>query len=383
MENAESARNLEYSIKQKTGSHRDRNQSRIMAHLIDNSKGYNAFIAAHVPAWHNLGKIFTNDITTQDALKEGGLDYEVIKLPNRHTLPSGEIIISDDSFFTLRTDVNKILGSRLGKDYTVMQNAEALDVVDEILQSGRAKIETAGVIDEGRKAFICLKVDKSIYVGGNQDEILQYVLIATSHDGTMSITATPTNIRVVCNNTLSAALGKASGAIRIRHTTNAKGKLYEAAKVLNLISTNTEANTDNYNRMKSIKIAQETMFSYFGNIFCTPDEIKQFQNGLQVNDVLSTRKQNILTEVATFANTGIGQSMTVDADGSLNMWTAYNAITGYFTGKKYRDADMRANSLLFGYTADVIQKAGQLALQPEKIKPMHKTVSKFTEFQLN
>ncbi|HUN04321.1 MAG TPA: DUF932 domain-containing protein, partial [Niabella sp.] len=228
-------------------------------------------MAAHVPAWHNLGKIFTTDITTQDALKEGGLDYEVIKLPNRHTLPSGEIIISDDSFFTLRTDVNKILGSRLGKDYTVMQNADALDVVDEVLQSGRAKIETAGVIDDGRKAFICLKVDNSIYVG-EQDEIKQYVLIATSHDGTMSITATPTNIRVVCNNTLSAALGKASGAIRIRHTTNAKGKLYEAAKVLNLISHNSDANTDNYNRMKSIKISRETMFSYFGNIFCTPDE---------------------------------------------------------------------------------------------------------------
>lgn len=351
-----------------------------MAHLIDNSKGFNAFVAFQQPAWHGLGEIFTEKLTTIQALTKGGLDYTVLKLPNIHLLPNGSELISDDSFFTVRTDVNKVLGSRLGKDYEVLQNIEALNVVDEILQSGRATIETAGAINEGRKAFVCLKVDKSIFVG-NDDEIRQYVLIATSHDGSMSITAMPTNVRVVCNNTLSAALRGAKGAIKIRHTSRAAERLQEAAKVLNLISMNTEVNAENYNKMKGIEISKADLMNYFGNIFCTPAEISDLQAGKKFDQVLSTRKQNIIAEVAAYANRGMGQSVALNGKDGLNMWYAYNAVTGYTARKKYSSVDDRANSMLFGSAAATIQDAGVLALAPEKIQPLHKI--DFTGLNLN
>lgn len=343
-----------------------------MAHLIDNSKGFNAFVAYQAPAWHGLGEIFTEPLTTLQALERGGLDYTVIKLPNVHMMPNGEEIISEDSFFTCRTDVNKVLGSRLGKDYEVLQNIEALNIVDEILQSGRATIETAGAINEGRKAFICLKVDKSIIVGSN-DVVDQYVLIATSHDGSMAITATPTNVRVVCNNTLTAALNGAKGAIKIRHTQNANMRLAEAARVLNLISDNTNINTENYNKMKAIAISKQDLMDYFGNLFCTPQEIKTIQAGNKMQEVLSTRKINQLLEVSSFANTGVGQAAALNGADGLNMWYAYNAVTGYVTRKKYSSASDRANSMLFGSAATMIEDAGVLALAPEKIIPMRKT----------
>lgn len=341
-----------------------------MAHLIDNSKGFNAFVAFQAPAWHGLGEIFTEKITTIAALQRGGLDYTVLKLPNIHMMPDGSEIISEDSFFTCRTDVNKVLGSRLGKDYEVLQNIEALNVVDEILQSGRATIETAGAIDEGRKAFICLKVDQSIIVGNN-DVTNQYVLIATSHDGSMSITATPTNVRVVCNNTLSAALRGAKGAIKIRHTVNANSRLNEAAKVLKLIADNTQANTDNYNAMQQTIITPTQMFNYFGNVFCTDQEIKDIQAGNNPKVVLSTRKQNVMAEVLSFAQRGIGQAEALNGK-DLNMWYAYNAVTGYITKKKYSSVSDRANSMLFGSAAATIQDAGVLAAEPSKIQPMNK-----------
>lgn len=343
-----------------------------MAHLIDNSKGFNAFVSFQQPAWHGLGKTFTEKLTTIQALEQGGLNYTVLKLPNIHCLPNGEELISEDSFFTVRTDVNKVLGSRLGNTYEVLQNIEALNVVDEILQSGRATIETAGAINEGKKAFICLKVDKSIIVGSN-DVVNQYVLIANSHDGSMAITATPTNIRVVCNNTLTAALQGAAGAIKIRHTAKANDRLQEAAKVLNLISRNTDINTENYNHMKSIEISKADLMNYFGNIFCTPQEIKDMQTGKRMNEVLSTQKQNILSDVASFAARGIGQADALNGKDGLNMWYAYNAVTGYVTKKKYRSVDDRANSMLFGSAAATIADAGTLALAPSKIQPLCKT----------
>jgi len=346
-----------------------------MAHLIDNSKGFNAFVAFQQPAWHGLGEIFTEPLTTQQALERGGLDYTVLKLPNIHLLPNMEELISEDSFFTVRTDVNKVLGARLGKDYTVLQNIEALNVVDEILQSGRATIETAGAIDEGKKVFICLKVDKQIIVGSN-DAVNQYILIATSHDGSMSITAAPTNVRVVCNNTLTAALQGAKGAIKIRHTQNANARLQEAAKVLNLISLNTDVNTENYNKMRAHEISKQEMLDYFGNIFCTPQEIKDLRDGLPVDKVLSTRKQNTLFSVLQFANRGIGQAEARNGD-KLNMWSAYNGVTGYITSKKYSSVSDRANSMLFGSAANLIEEAGVLALAPEKVQRLSKVTSNY------
>ncbi|MGG7664041.1 DUF932 domain-containing protein [Dyadobacter sp. BHUBP1] len=350
-----------------------------MSHLIDDSKGFNAFVSFAAPGWHGLGKTFETELTTAQALEFGGLNFPVIKLPNIHWLPDGQEIISPDSFFTCRTDVNKILGSRLGKDYTVLQNVECFDLVDEILQSGRARIETAGSIDEGRKVFICLKVNDSIRVGSS-DFVNQYVLIANSHDGSMAITATPTNIRVVCNNTLTAALDHAKGAIKIRHTERAPERLAEAAKVLGLIANNTSANTDNYNKMRSFEISKEQMFDYFGNVFCTPEEIKELQKGKITKEVISTRKQNIMGEVLRFATQGQGQAMAMDGE-NLNMWAAYNAVTGYITRKKFSNVNDRANSLLFGSSANVIQSAGALALSPQKLQPLRKII--FNDFSLN
>lgn len=340
-----------------------------MAHKIDNSKGFNAFVSFGEKAWHGLGEVMTDAVSTQDALQKGGLDFKVLKLPNIHILPTGDEIISEDSFFTLRDDVNKVLGSRLGKDYNVMQNQEALNLADEILQSGTATIETAGAIDDGKKVFICLKVNKDIIVGSN-DKVEQYLLICNSHDGTMSITAKFTNVRVVCNNTLQMALRQGSG-VKVRHTINANSRLQEAVRLMGMITDNTGINTDAYNKMAETIISKEEMFNYFGNIFMTSAEIGAIQSGQKATEVLSTRKQNILSEVLSFSNSGIGQSMAMKGS-NHTLWSAYNGVTGYATRKRFSSVDDRANSLLFGSTADTIQLATDLAINPKAIKPLHK-----------
>ena len=340
-----------------------------MAHKIDNSKGFNAFVSFGEKAWHGLGSVMTDAVSTQDALQKGGLDFKVLKLPNIHILPTGEELISEDSFFTLRDDVNKVLGSRLGRDYNVMQNHEALNLADEILQSGNASIETAGAIDNGKKVFICLKVNKDIVVGSN-DKVQQYLLICNSHDGTMSITAKFTNVRVVCNNTLQMALRQGSG-VKVRHTINAQQRLQEAVRLMGMITDNTGINTDAYNKMAETIITKEEMFNYFGNVFMTPAEISRVQGGEKATEVLSTRKQNILTDVLSFANTGVGQSMAMKGS-NHTLWSAYNAVTGYATRKRFSSVDDRTNSLLFGSTADTIQLATDLAIAPQNIKRLSK-----------
>jgi len=343
-----------------------------MAHLIDNSKGFNAFAHIGATAWHGLG-VKLDAMTAADALEKAGLDYQVLKMPNIHLI-NEEPIISDDSFFTYRTDVNKILGSRLGKDYAVMQNVEALNIVDEILQSGKATIETAGAIDEGRKCFICLKLNSVIKIG-NDDITEQFLVIANSHDGSLAVTAKFTNVRVVCNNTLCAALGSKSGQVyKFRHTSTAAARMQDAMKVIKLIDSNTQVNESNYQQMFDNLINPTQYKDYISNVFMTGEEITKLRNGSKYNDVISTRKDNIIKDVLNFARNGAGQEMSLN-NGQLNTWNAYNAVTGYVSRKSFTSYDDRANSMLFGTSANLVEDAGILALEPAKIVSLAKIVN--------
>ncbi|HEY9340845.1 MAG TPA: DUF932 domain-containing protein [Hanamia sp.] len=131
-----------------------------------------------------------------------------------------------------RTDTETVLGV-VGKDYEVVQNIDAFSFFDAIVGGDGIFYETAGALGKGERIFITAKLPDYIKVG-NDDLIEQYLFLTTSHDGSGSITAAFTPVRIVCNNTLNAALCKKSNAIKIRHTANAKERLEEAHKLMGI-----------------------------------------------------------------------------------------------------------------------------------------------------
>src|ERR1700721_3056658 len=84
--------------------------------------------------WQVLGKTVTKCGTSAEAIQEAGLDFEVLKRPNIHPLPSGVNVISDNSYFTFRTDTEAILGDKIGSDYEVVQNTDCFSFFDEIIK---------------------------------------------------------------------------------------------------------------------------------------------------------------------------------------------------------------------------------------------------------
>lgn len=336
-----------------------------MAHEIDTTTGKAGFVSVQQPAWHGLGKVFDREITTEEALKEACLNFEVVKYPNAHRLPNGNTIISEDSFFTYRDDTLAVLGDKFGKHYVPFQNSETFGIVNDILSIGSARIETAGSIFGGKKVFVCLKLDDKIKVAGT-DIVDQYLLIANAHDGSMAIKAFQTNVMVACNNTLTAALNGAKDQISIRHTQSSKAKFEQALKVMGILQENKELNTNAYEEMAKHNIRKKAALDYFGNIFFDQEEIKELRQGKKLDDVVSTRKKNILGEVIDYAYNGVGQYEDLDSS-NLNMWYAYNAVTGFLTQKKYKSFDKRGDSILFGNTQTIIKRAGELALTPDLI----------------
>jgi hypothetical protein len=104
-----------------------------------------------------------------------------------------------------QADTDEVLGV-VGNDYEVVQNVNAFDFFDAIV-GGKDGIlyETAGALGKGERIFITAKLPDYIRIG-RDDLIKQYLFLTTSHDGYGSITAAFTPIRIVCQNTLNAAL---------------------------------------------------------------------------------------------------------------------------------------------------------------------------------
>jgi len=106
--------------------------------------------------------------------------------------------------------------SVVSKRFQVVQPGKILEFYRDLTACNGFELETAGVLREGRKFWALAKTGQSATLKG-RDRVDGYLLLATACDGTLATTAQFTSVRVVCNNTLSIALGNASGAIKVPH----------------------------------------------------------------------------------------------------------------------------------------------------------------------
>lgn len=102
--------------------------------------------------------------------------------------------------------------------YQVVQPREVLECYRDLTDVSGYELETAGVLKGGRKFWALARTGQSAVLKGN-DEVNGYLLLATSCDGTLATTATPTTVPVVCNNTLAIALDGTTRAIKVPHST--------------------------------------------------------------------------------------------------------------------------------------------------------------------
>lgn len=323
-----------------------------MAHNL-NKKGKDvSFFSVKEVAWHGLGKVLENCPTSEEAIKLANLNYIVDKTPN-FCYVDGKLKQTPGAFSTFRTDTGDILGDRLGKIYSVVQNRQAFNFFDAIVGEGEAIYETAGCLGKGETVFITAKLPSYIKVG--KDDIEKYLLLTLTHDGTGAITAMFTPIRVVCNNTLNAALRGKGHKVTIRHTSNAEENLRNAHKILGITnSLSTELNQI-FNKMSKIKISDKMLRGYIEQIFVPADRLKE----IKAKKIEFTPNMlKTFDGVTEYYFNGPGQKT---AEGTL--WGAYNAVTGYFGNmKEYKTPEKKMKNLLLGHDYSLMQKAFDLAV---------------------
>lgn len=337
-----------------------------MAHNINFNEqtGKHSFFSVQQKAWHGLGQVVTDYPTSNEALRFAGLDYAVEKRP-LFTFDNGNHGADSDSqtkiaevevpnyFATLRTDTEQVLGV-VGKDYEVVQNTDAFSFFDSIVGGDGIQYETAGALGNGERIFITAKLPSYIKVG-NDDLIEQYLFLTTSHDGSGSITAAFTPIRIVCNNTLNAAMHNRSNSIKIRHTANAKERLETAHRLMG-ISNNLSTELEGmFNQWAGIRITDKEVMKLVQMAMVPNKEVlKNLQAGK--DDELSACFRNICDNTFEYAMANPSQQMDT-TKGTL--FGAYNAVTGYFQNvRSYKNEEAKLKSMLLGGTGQLrTQKA--------------------------
>jgi len=326
-----------------------------MAHDLNYNQKNNdfSFFSVKEKAWHNLGKVVDKYPTSAEAIEYAGLDYKVEKRPlftyetDNHYGETDVIIpeISVPNYFaTVRTDTEDVLGV-VGRDYEVVQNVDAFQFFDAIIGGGDGILyETAGALGKGERIFITAKLPDYIRIG-KEDLIEQYLFLTTTHNGLGSIMAAFTPVRIVCNNTLNAALGNHTNAIKIRHTSSANDRIRQAHTLMG-ISSNLSAELDGiFNQWAKVRI-NDPQVKQLIQIAMAPNKevLQKLQNG--VLDELSANYTNIVDKVYEYALGSPNQQLTTTAG---TLFGAYNAVTGYFQNvRNYKDEETKFKSIIEG-----------------------------------
>lgn len=335
-----------------------------MSHNLNYNEGTgkHSFFSVKEKAWHGLGQIVADYPTSAEAIRFAGLDYTVEKRKlftydsENNAAPETGIIIPEievpNYYATVRKDTEAVLGV-VGREYRVVQNRDAFTFFDAIVGGDGIQYETAGALGKGERIFITAKLPDYIKVGSN-DLIEKYLFLTTSHDGMGSIMAAFTPVRIVCANTLNAALQNSSNAVKIRHTANAAERLEQAHKVMGMTNKLSEQ--------------LEAIFNQWAKVRITDDEVKKLIQlamkpakevlpaiGTEKAEQISTYFKNVCESIYAYAMSSPTQQQETTKG---TVFGAYNAITGYYQNvRNYKDDETKLKSILFGGTGQLRTQA--------------------------
>ena len=183
----------------------------------------------------------------------------------------------------------RVLGS-VGADYQTIQNADLVAALDAFMDSTRAYVaehpdcglelpsfETMGTLDNRRRFWAMIKLGGfSVAIPGAQadgqeanDEITAYLLVTTSHDGKSLASVSVVFVRVVCNNTLTAAMDAEQRIFNIKHTGNVKLKVANVASALDWLVKTMDSAASRFQAMVASPLsdeeAQAAIVYFFGS----------------------------------------------------------------------------------------------------------------------
>lgn len=292
-----------------------------------------------VPApWRDLGVELNQPKTAREAIQKAGLDYPVVKYPIG--LHAG---LDPEMFATMRTDTREVLGF-VNAAYEPVQNIDAFAFFDALVAGSEATYETAGRLGRGERIWLLARLTGYINVHGN-DIVNKYLLLTNSHDGSEHVRVRVTPIRVVCNNTLTAAL-KGMGDIPVYGTSETPMDPQLALTIQGMSNSLYEHLDCVFNAMAARPITNKQLQQYVRALVPDNEEAED-----------TARTETIRKSVLQLHDEGRGSNL---ARGTV--WGAFNSVAEYTDHMMLEeDSSTRLHSIWFGRAEHLKAKAFTLA----------------------
>ncbi|CUR46209.1 Mycobacteriophage Barnyard protein gp56 [Alloalcanivorax xenomutans] len=303
--------------------------------------------------WHGLGQQLSRHQPLEVWREQAGMDWHIEESPVRfiadgaghlgsiHSFPEQKVLYRSDT----RTPLSVV-----SQRYKVVQPEEVLEFYRDLTEYAGYELETAGVLKGGRKFWALARSGLGTALKG-QDQVNAYLLLATSCDGSLATVATPTSVRVVCNNTLTIAVDGIAQGVKVPHSTEFRPQLVKQQLGISVSQWD-----DFMYRMKTLaerKVSQEEIQGYFQSVICNAEE--------PLDDPSKLPNYRALNRVQKlFHGEGRGAQLCT-AQGTA--WGLLNAITEYVDHeKRARSNDYRMDSAWFGQGASLKDKALESAM---------------------
>ncbi|MFC5431867.1 DUF932 domain-containing protein [Paraburkholderia denitrificans] len=306
--------------------------------------------------WHGLGNPLSPKQPIEVWAKQAGMDWAIeaadvrfvsgnagTNLGSIHVFPEQKVLYRSDTKAPL-----SVVSSR----YQVVQPMDILNFYRDLTEAGGFELETAGVLKSGKKLWALARTGQSVTLKG-KDTVNGYLLLATACDGTLATTAQFTSIRVVCNNTLSIALGDSAGAIKVPHRS-----LFDAQAVKRQLGICVSSWDSFMVRMKALserKVSDAVAEKFLRRVLTysptsTPDR-----------DAIAVSERAIKAVSQLYTGGGRGADLASASGTAFGLLNAVTEFTDHH--RRARSEDHRRDAAWFGAGAAMKQRAWDEAMK--------------------
>lgn len=312
-----------------------------MAHEISiRENGFAEFACTKTPAWHGLGQMLEVGADLATWKKSAGMDWEVFEsavsynsMTGTHTFPDKKALFRSDTKGAL---------SIVGNDFKIVQPGDVLEFFRDLVDRHDMQLSTAGVLFGGKRFWALAETGREITLG-NSDKVKGNLLLITAVDGSLATTAKFVSTRVVCNNTLTVAMGEKTRNL-VKRTHKVDWDPAEVKLDLGLIDASWNNFMDRITKMAATPMNKMQATDFFQKMFYNPDVAAEDQSWG------AARKVN---QMLALMDGGIGADLSKGT-----VWGALNAITEAYThGSGKRDQNHQFWEGHFGENEKVKNKA--------------------------
>jgi len=281
--------------------------------------------------WHKEGIGLQHPADLEEALKVGGLNWEVgdmalltADMPPSPVLKRKALVRLDRP----PGHEGRVVGVAHNA-FQPFQNHEAGALFDAIFGHGKRVYHTGGYLGRGEVVWLMAKIDRTLSIGG-EDVVQPYALMANSHDGSRAFQMKFTPIRVVCQNTLSLAISESLGApFKRSHQGSFNEHAQAAQKFFSATMKELDGIAESYTALSKQPCPDTVFYAILEELLPDPKRPVNADRNPAVLRMWETKRANTLaarSKVLELRSTGMGAGLRT-ARGT--MWGGLNAVVEF------------------------------------------------------